>query len=536
MPKTDRTAEGLSTTALETKTYSVTRLLELIRAGKIRVPYFQRNFRWQDEDRRLLLDSLQRGFPAGTLLLAQGTAPAERVVLGGFSADVGEVKDALWVIDGQQRLSTLAMALLDEHSGAYRPISFDLEKNSFVLGPRRRTPPPHWVPTHVLASSALLNKWLRDNALPDELSNRADQISSRLREYLLPAYLVPFDDEYEGVVKLMFSRINRNSRALTTDEVFEALHATREDGKPIDRVRKELTQAGFGELQAKQIERAALAISGKLTGTKLISAVSKDEVPALFARVSQALLRTIQFLAEDCGIPSIDWLPYDGVLATLAKLFDAHPKLHDRNRALMTRWFWRGCLSGSHKTDNKTDQHRWQAIGPDQHETVQQFLKLEPPQSAAQAVDASLQPFNRRTARTRVELVALAALEPRWLTSEERGQPLALGALIANEDKTENGLPSPVTRTTSTVAGYLLHPRVDLQALEPQPDSATLRSHGLDDAMLEALRAGDEATFLTRRTEVLTRHVRNTLREWAGLNDADRDRAPLDAYFEAESA
>ena len=535
MSSKNRIADGLNATALETKTYSVAKLLELIRTGKMRVPYFQRRFRWQDEDRRLLFDSLQKGFPAGTLLLAQGAAPAEHVVLGGFTADVGEVKDALWVVDGQQRLSTLAMALLDEHSGAYRPIYFDLEANAFVLGVRKRAPPPHWVPTHVLASSALLNKWLREGALPDDLSDRADQIASRLREYLLPAYLVPFDDEYEGVVKVMFARMNRNRHALDTDEVFEALHATREGGKPIDRVRTELTQVGFGKLEGKQIERAALAVAGKLPGATLVDAVSTAEVPALFARVSQALVRTVEFLAEDCGVPHIDWLPYGGVIATLAKLFDAHPKLHDRNRVLMARWFWRGNLSGDHKTDNKTDQPKWQAIGPDQHETVQRLLKLGNRIDVAAKVEAPLQPFNQRTARTRIELIALAALEPRWLTGEDRGQPLALGSLIESEKK-EDHVPSAVMDARGTIADYLLHPKFDRTELGARPDKVTLESHGLDNAMLDALLGGDAATFRAQRTKVLEHYVQATLREWTGVDDADHDRPPLDAYFDAESA
>ena len=176
----------LGSTELETKTFSVATLLEAIRKGRVRIPRFQRGFRWNDEDRRLLLDSLQAGYPVGTLLLARGEAPADRVVLGGYAVDVPAVPDALWVVDGQQRLMTLAMALLEEHSGAYRPIFFDLEQSRFVVGTRRRAPLPHWLPAHVLSSSSVLNRWLREAAMPDTLSDRADDIARRIREYTLP--------------------------------------------------------------------------------------------------------------------------------------------------------------------------------------------------------------------------------------------------------------------------------------------------------------------------------------------------------------
>ncbi|MFY0578789.1 hypothetical protein ACN28S_34920 [Cystobacter fuscus] len=243
-------------------------------------------------------------------------------------------------------------------------------------------------------------------------------------------------------------------------------------------------------------------------------------------------MRTIEFLAEDCGVPHIEWLPYGGVIATLAKLFDAHPKLHDRNRVLLARWFWRGNLSGDHKTDNKTDQPKWQAIGADQHETVQRLLKIGNRIDIAAEIKAPLQPFNRRTARTRIELVALAAMEPRWLTGEDRGQPLALGALIEKEDL----VPSVVIDESRTIADYLLHPKFDLSELSTRPDTLTLESHGLDNAMLDALLAGDAATFSAQRTNVLAHYVQATLQEWTGVDDTDHDRPPLDAYFDAESA
>ena len=196
---------------LETKTFSVTSLLDGIRKGRLRIPRFQRGFRWGDEDRRQLLDSLQRGYPAGTLLLARGAAPADRVALGSTTFQVPATIDALWVVDGQQRLSTLAMSLLEEHLGTYRPIFFDLEENQFVLGVRRRAPPPHWVPTHVLASSSSLIRWLRDAGVPDGLSDRADDIAQRIREYILPAYVVPYDGHDDSVLKQIFERTNRRS-------------------------------------------------------------------------------------------------------------------------------------------------------------------------------------------------------------------------------------------------------------------------------------------------------------------------------------
>jgi len=529
---------GLSPTALETKTFSVSALLEAIRKGRVRIPYFQRQFRWRDQDRLLLFDSLQKGFPIGTLLLAQGSAPADRVMLGGFEADVEEVPDALWVVDGQQRLSTLAMALLGDHSGAYRPIYFDLEKGQFVLGTRKRVPPSRWVPASVLASSASLNRWLRDAELPDDLSDRADQIASRIREYLVPAYLVPFDGADDALLKTIFARVNQSGRALRSDEVFQALHSSRTGSKPIDRVRAELGKLGFGELEAKQIERAAMAVSGKGPQGTLVDIAGDLDVPALFARVSRGLLRAVEFLAEDAGVPHVSWLPYGGVLATLARLFDAHPNLHDRNRQLLARWYWRGNLTGDHSTDNRTDGPKWQAIVADEHRSIQNLLKLATRVEEAKLAPG-LRPYNRATARTKIELIALAALEPRVLAGEERGQLVPLASLIEESQDFPFLVAAEGERT---LASYLLHPEIgpeelkELEERSPEPD--LLMSHGMDAAVLEALLAGAgyQQAFVERRRKILSEHVRSTLRLWTAADASDHDRPPLDAYFAAESA
>ena len=54
-------------------------LLADIHAGKVQLPQFQRDFKWSLSDQRDLLDSIQKGYPVGTLLFLgvqkEGEAP-----------------------------------------------------------------------------------------------------------------------------------------------------------------------------------------------------------------------------------------------------------------------------------------------------------------------------------------------------------------------------------------------------------------------------------------------------------------------------
>ena len=530
---------SLDSTELETKTYSVGTLIDAIRKGRVRIPRFQRGFRWNDEDRRLLFDSLQAGYPVGTLLLARGEAPADRISLGGYVAEVPAVPDALWVVDGQQRLSTLAMALLEDHAGAYRPMFFDLQTARFVVGARRRAPPAHWIPAHVLASSSTLNKWLRESALPDMLSDRADEIARRIREYTIPAYLVPYDGHDDRLLRQIFARINRRGRALDSHEVFQALHASVQGQKgPIDRVREDLARLGFGVLDPAQVERTAIAVLGGDPGRSLADQADSAPggVPALFERVSRSLALTIEFLAGEAGVPHIDLLPYSGTLYALARFFSLHERPHDRNRELLSRWFWRGTLSGDHKPDNRTDRPRWQAIDSDEHGSVQRLLRLLPA-VGMDDLPTELRAFRRGTAQVKVELLAMCALGPRVLVGEDVGAEISVASLLTDGASFPCQLTSVPPGTEKTSAAFVLHADVSADDLRKAPPAAELlATHLIDTPAFQTLLDGNHAAFVARRSTDLLFHLRSFLNDRAALAPTDRDRPPVDAYFTEESA
>jgi hypothetical protein len=530
---------------LETRTYSVSALLDLMRRGKLRIPRFQRGFRWDDEDRRQLFDSLQAGYPVGTLLLARGAASAGPIALGGYARQAPEAADALWVVDGQQRLATLAMALLEEQSGAYRPIFFDLARAQFVLGVRRRTPAPTWLPSHVLASSSQLNRWLREHAIEEDLSDQADQIAQRIREYTLPAYLVPYDGQDDSLLRQIFARVNRRGHALESHEVFEALHATA-DGSPLSRVRQTLALLGFGDIEETDIERAALALLGGSPRGRdeLNERIEKHaaegqpiDVEDLFLRVQEGLRRAISFLVEDAGVPHIAFLPYIGALHALARFFALHPSPHPRNRELLVRWLYRGFLSKDHRLDNAVDGRKWNAIDGDEHKSVQRLLKLLPPVDPNR-LEEGLHLFKmNKSATSKMDLLALAALRPRHLLGEERGLKVTIPALLVDPEGFPLQLCEPPAGGLRTIALYALHPRASLDEIRAAlPPPELLASHAITPPAFAALGAGDCAAFLRLRTETLQTHLRTFLQERAALAAPDRDRPPLEAYFMEDAA
>ena len=54
---------------MQTGSYEVHKLLKLTKENKFRIPHFQRDFRWSYAQIKLLIDSMARNYPVGSLLM-----------------------------------------------------------------------------------------------------------------------------------------------------------------------------------------------------------------------------------------------------------------------------------------------------------------------------------------------------------------------------------------------------------------------------------------------------------------------------------
>ena len=90
-------------------------LLKWVRQGRVRVPNFQRDFTWDRQRMIQLFDSIRKQYPIGTLLFWESTKPLPMYDRLGPLRLPESSGGKLLVLDGQQRLTTLAgVMLLDE--------------------------------------------------------------------------------------------------------------------------------------------------------------------------------------------------------------------------------------------------------------------------------------------------------------------------------------------------------------------------------------------------------------------------------------
>ncbi len=248
----------------EASSLSVEDLMIAVRLGRVRVPRFQRPLRWENGDRLALFDSIYRGYPVGTLLFWKREGEAGEVEVGALRFRAPGRSDVLWVVDGQQRTTTLADALLSEVKPRDRVLAFDLEEREFVwtrVSGAGELCTNALVPTAVLLDSSALLEWLFARKGLDPASRAAAiEVGKRIREYRLPVYSVESDDE--EVLRTIFDRINRSGQKLSEIDVFHALFSSVRGTGATDlrAVASRLESMAWGPIDEEQILKTAQAI------------------------------------------------------------------------------------------------------------------------------------------------------------------------------------------------------------------------------------------------------------------------------------
>lgn len=514
----------MPTTSLARPTARVMRISELValaREGRLRVPGFQRGFRWDGGDVLELFDSVSLGYPVGSLLLWQRPATAGVLAFGQVSVDAPAFEDALWVVDGQHRLTAFVAVLSPEGaSGGPFELYFDLESEAL----RRRSGPgqvpPTWLPlSGLLDQNGLFTRLLAlkgDGLLNDEQTDRAVDFANRVRDYELPLSIVK--TEQEQVVRRIFDRLNSSGKRLKASEVFRSLHAAadQDEGTDLREVVETVGAAGFGQLGDDTVLRCVLAARGgdpyRDFREEFRDAVALREGLRAGTR---ALLRTFAFLERDAWIPHRRALPYTATLPVLARFFAQFPEPADQTRQLLRRWVWRGALAWRGGRDVAVVRRAVQGIGEDEAAAALGLLAALGNETIAE-LDVRAVQLNRAAARLNVAL--LNAMRPLDLRT---GDPVDVAGLLDRDDIS----PFLVLSDAAGLIGRLLHPPIEDDELPDVLRAATydgLASHAVTLDARDALVGGDDDGFASLREPELVEALSERRAALAEVGALDR--------------
>ncbi|MCU0874059.1 MAG: DUF262 domain-containing protein [Pirellulaceae bacterium] len=503
-------------------------LLQEAAGGRLRIPAFQRPLRWRAKNVIEFLDSIRRGFPVGELLFSRQSAKAATVHYGSFVVEAPEQHTALWVVDGQQRITALAATMLRPEPtprGDRWAIWYDLEREEFAIL-KTKEAHPAWMPLNVLGDSVKQLKWI--HAWPyanghDELVNRAFEVGKAIREFELPAYIVEGIEQH--VLRLIFTRVNTGGIEMRESEIFEALYGDEGD-KPIRSAVSRLCELGFGQLDGNLFLRCCGTLYPALN--KTIGTTAKLPSDAM-RRTEAALRRTITAIKEAAGIPHWQLMPYRMPLIFLTAFYDRFPDEDPRIDRRLAHWIWRGALTGEHEDSSNA---RIQRLVKDMkhaksaNEFVDALLASVDPDATGAALrnnpaDEIDREISLRRAASKVFILGLLAAEPRRPSRERQLELWDDDFLDGTFDEPDNDADQAANAPDSLNLSKVYFSLTDQQALGSAvvirlpgvhkeeilaADADTLRSFLLDEQAVQRLAVGDVDGFLSRRRHILTEY------------------------------
>lgn len=508
---------------------SIPELIALAREGVIRIPRFQRPFVWDALDVRRLFDSIYRSFPIGTIILWRRDAPGDEVNFGPIHFNAPPSDDALWVVDGQQRIISLFGTLASEWAGIDPrfDVYFDLSTSKF-FNPRRGVVPSRAIPVREALETRRLATWTRlhgDDLEPDDF-DVADRLVGVLRDYRISTYVVARDDEQ--ALREVFDRVNSAGKPITRAQVFQALFASdAQPGSPSVVVRQ-LRHLGFGVLEENRVVQSLLAIRGGNVQRDLHEEFSGgEELSAWYDRTEEALTRAINFIRSQ-GVPHISLMPYTFPIPVLAAYFYLHPEPGPWVLRLLGRWLWRSWVNGPssqtpalRKAVNAVNPRRLEPDeAPQEYDAVRNLLSFVPD---TPVTTINLNNFRTDKAQGRLILLALASLHPR------RKDGTVIDLAHEFEISGPNAVAELVRDRRSNAAARAFWPSGRFTGNESRE---VLASHLIDDHAAVLYQAHDIDGFLQYRGELLTSLVRDFLNNRLETNALVRP--PLDELIIAD--
>lgn len=322
-------------------------LFRMINAGDIRIPAFQRDFVWSEKQMIELLESVNEGFPIGSILLWAVDHKILRIAPSGATAfpDLPDLFPTNYILDGMQRLSTLfgAFSALASENDSRFSLWYDL-RNEVFLSKGDVEESSATIPLSSLFSPRLLledQSRLASQSDGDNLIDRLLALQAAFQEYMVPVVTIKSVD-IQRVVGI-FEKINSTGtkldpvdfmRAITWAEDFDLNHH-------LDSSASMLAEAG-AEIDQETIIKCVgliLNIPPTTDGLLRLRNFSADELTSAFSAMHTVTRRVLDFMRNNLGVNSTSFIPYEGQLLLLFKAIG----MEDPNPAEVEGiklWFW----------------------------------------------------------------------------------------------------------------------------------------------------------------------------------------------------
>lgn len=413
-------------------------LSKRVLTGDILLPKFQRDFVWEKKQILVLLDSIAKGFPIGSILLWQSRQELRSENrIAGLNIELPRPDYPVnYLLDGQQRLSTICGALNweGEDANSRWNICFDLRTQEFSHLETLDDPPLHQMRVNKISDPAAFFKHVASldtlNAADvPKLKENADLLFNRFKDYKIA--VVTLGDMSIDDVAPVFERINSQGTPLTIVDLMRAATWS-QDFDLIDSIQSildDLADKGFQAIDRKVVLRNISAAAGGTFAVGGIESLRKKQASDLKSAVAatrDAYRLAADFLATQIGLPNAEILPYTNQMVVLAELFRSLPSPSAIQYSSIASWFWRSTaaeyFSGWNTGQMSRDQESIQKFASGAQAEIVEGL------NAPSASIWTTRSFRANSAGSKLLAIVLGFHKPIDLLT---GQRIDLGAALA---------------------------------------------------------------------------------------------------------
>ena len=346
---------------MQTSSYSLGELLRRLKEQNLTIPQFQRKFVWNESQVKLLIDSMSRSYPIGSLLLLN-KKPDLPLASRSIEAEIQENSPSLhstgpqtevesYILDGQQRATSIARVLLNSHPK--KLYYFDLkeilemherEETSWIcVRARGQTGADRRNNNRLLRADLILDQIKTDIYISEYIEDSGDfpqfvsdrqagrnaaakikGIFETIRNYKVPVVTLERDSGIESVCRI-FETINSTGTRLRTFDLAVArffpnpdLHRLWEDALDNHPILKDFEVDGERVLQVLCLVDADQKNRYPDISRNSLLNLSEDTIDKQWARSAQALAITYNWAKSHGARPKT--LPNHNVLVALAAI------------------------------------------------------------------------------------------------------------------------------------------------------------------------------------------------------------------------
>lgn len=347
-------------------------LMKDVRDGKVKVPTFQRDFVWQQKDIILLLDSIYRKYPIGSFIFWKTDKKLDhhREICGRALKDIAEGKDINYVLDGQQRITSLYSAIehgrKDNNACIY---FFDLKEDRFdyelveyehnpektkeqneeaemilIKQKHKKLEENNRIPLNkIFVDAPTYSKYMM--TFPLEFQEKVHILHGTFTNYPFSIIELTEETDFKKICRI-FDRINNTGKKLS----IVSLMVARSWAEGFD-LRSKLNNVrskfeDFGEISEVTIlQSAAVILNDKKCKSKEIDKnLNINDLRDNWTIIEKSLELAVDYLRDNFKIAKIAYLPFDSVIVVLAYVANKKNDLSAYNHYIRL-WFWNACLA-----------------------------------------------------------------------------------------------------------------------------------------------------------------------------------------------